>query len=370
MFLARSGSPSSSLPGLAGGAHSNIAGPGHKTDAAHLQQMLKNDKFYGTTASKNTTAAPNRVAFFYPASAVLGSHVHNDLDSYLALVRRKVQEKFATTVELITHIRRHRSGENGHVTPIEFRYTLIKLGVILPPATSDAVFNIFDSDRSGSINFDEFAMWVMNSEFKPKDKKTSNHSRVDFLREKFTKWAKKHPDLMREQITSCPNLSFTKLYETINRKFMRMTDPEVRELFAILDFQGQGSIDGNVAQHWINTGKVEKFMRPTPVPKTIPVLPLHEAVTRVCGKNVHQLEWCFLTAEKDPEKWQMKFEDFLRNLTEGGLGKNVDHVKSLFVSLGGVASSHSEGVAGTADIRRLMLALPPLQVRYPIVHIL
>lgn len=47
--------------------------------------------------------------------------------------------------------------------------------------------------------------------------------------------------------------------------------------------------------------------------------------------------------------------------SSGGLGKNVDHVKSLFVSLGGSISSHSEGVAGTADIRRLMLALPPLQ---------
>ena len=229
MFQARGGSPSTSLPGVG----SAIASTGrHQKDAAYLQRMLEKDKFYGTTASKNTTAAPNRVAFYYPASAVFGSHVHTDLDSYLALVRRKVQEKFATTVELITHIRRHRSGDNVHVTPNEFRYTLIKLGVILPPTTCDAVFNIFDSDRSGSINFDEFAMWVMNSEFKPKDKKSSNdaQSRVDF-------WAKKHPDLMREQITSCPNLSFTKMYEAINRKFMRMTEPEVRELFAILDLQ-------------------------------------------------------------------------------------------------------------------------------------
>ena len=72
-----------------------------------------------------------------------------------------------------------------------------------------------------------------------------------------------------------------------------------------------------MAQHWINSGKVEKVVRPTPVPKTIPILPLNEAIARVCGKNVHQLEWCFLSAEKDPEKSQMRYEDFLRNLTEG-----------------------------------------------------
>ena len=51
----------------------------------------------------------------------------------------------------------------------------------------------------------------------------------------------------------------------------------------------------------------------------------------------------------------------MHSVISGGLGKNVDHVKSLFVSLGGSPSSHSDGLAGTADIRRLMLALPPLQ---------
>lgn len=39
----------------------------------------------------------------------------------------------------------------------------------------------------------------------------------------------------------------------------------------------------------------------------------------------------------------------------------MDHVKALFVSLGGLTSSNLDGVTGTADIRRLMLALPPLQ---------
>ena len=55
------------------------------------------------------------------------------------------------------------------------------------------------------------------------------------------------------------------------------------------------------------------------------------------------------------------FSRCLLSMFPGGLVKNVDHVKSLFVSLGGSPSSHSEGLAGTADIRRLMLALPPLQ---------
>ena len=89
-----------------------------------------------------------------------------------------------------------------------------------------------------------------------------------------------------------------------------------------------------MAQQWINSGKVEKVMRPTPAPKTIPLLPLNEAIARVCGKNVHQLEWCFLTAEKDPEKWHMRFEDFLRNLTEGRrTGVDLPSVTSYFTVL-------------------------------------
>ena len=48
-------------------------------------------------------------------------------------------------------------------------YTLIKFGVILPQPLVDRIFNVFDSDRSGTMDFDEFAMWIMNSEFRPLD---------------------------------------------------------------------------------------------------------------------------------------------------------------------------------------------------------
>jgi hypothetical protein len=41
-------------------------------------------------------------------------------------------------------IRRVKLSENSYVTPVEFRYTLIKFGVTLPQAIVDAVFNVFD----------------------------------------------------------------------------------------------------------------------------------------------------------------------------------------------------------------------------------
>jgi Ca2+-binding EF-hand superfamily protein len=29
----------------------------------------------------------------------------------------------------------------------------------------DQIFHVFDTDKSGTMDFDEFAMWIMNSEF-------------------------------------------------------------------------------------------------------------------------------------------------------------------------------------------------------------
>lgn len=324
---------------------------------SHVASSASNKQPYLAVTGGDSNAV--RISFYYTTSDSIGGHERHDLDSYLALVRRKVQEKFATTLELITHIRKNRNSAAGHVTPNEFRYTLIKFGVILPPAMSDEIFRIFDTDRSGSINFDEFAMWVMNSEFKPKDKHVQNsRPREELLREKFAKWAAKHPDLVRGQLNS-PKIPFSKFFEAINRKFSRMTEPEVRDLFAILDPHRTGYVDGEVAMNWINTGRVEKPVKP-PVPvRTIPVVPLEEAIAHICGKNLHQLEWCFLTAEKDPTKWHMPFEEFVRNLAEGGLVHNGDYVKSLFMALGGEARG-----SGTADIRKLLQTLTPLQELY------
>ena len=93
-----------------------------------------------------------RIVWMSRTSDVLGSHIQSDLESYLTLIRRKIQEKCATTQDLIYHIRRNKVTDKFHVTPGEFRYTLIKFGVILPQPLVDRVFNVFDSDRSGTMD--------------------------------------------------------------------------------------------------------------------------------------------------------------------------------------------------------------------------
>ena len=67
----------------------------------------------------------------------------------------------------MSQIRRVKLSEHSYVTPNEFRYTLIKFGVNLSQPVVDAVFNVFDSDRSGTMDFDEFATWIMNADSRP-----------------------------------------------------------------------------------------------------------------------------------------------------------------------------------------------------------
>src|SRR5690349_5580851 len=108
-----------------------------------------------------------RVVWMTRTSDIIGSHLRKDMESYLTLIRRKIQEKCSTTQELITQIRKTKVGEGSFVTPNEFRFTLIKFGLIFPQSLVDRIFAVFDSDRSGTMDFDEFAMWIMNSEFRP-----------------------------------------------------------------------------------------------------------------------------------------------------------------------------------------------------------
>ena len=93
---------------------------------------------------KSKSVKAVRATFFNKESDTIGSFTKKDIDSYLALVRRKVQEKCANTQELMSRIRAVKLSPGSAVTPNEFRYTLIKFGVILPQIVVDKVFQVFD----------------------------------------------------------------------------------------------------------------------------------------------------------------------------------------------------------------------------------
>lgn len=292
-------------------------------------------------ATKAGTVA-ERVVWMSRTSDVHGSHLKTDLDSYMALIRRKIQEKCSTTAELITQIRRNKIGESGHVTPNEFRFTLIKFGVILPQPLVDRIFNVFDSDRSGTMDFDEFAMWIMNSEFRPavkggKAKQSSeeeDNSPRQQLRRKLANCIKDYGrvfDNMKKQI------SFIELVSDINRTGLPLSDRDARSIFLLLDPADSGFIESQWLRQWAETGKVNRnnsnYTNST-FTNNSKTQSVKEVVSRVVGWNTRQLESAFSHIVLG-QNTKLPFEEFRRCLINGGVGKNIADMRALFMALGG-----------------------------------
>jgi len=286
-------------------------------------------------------------------SDIVGSHLKTDLDSYLTLIRRKIQEKCATTHELITLIRRSKIGDSKFVTPNEFRFTLIKFGVIIAQSLVDIIFNVFDSDRSGSMDFDEFAMWIMNSEFKPAVSTTTKKliavdSPEELLRKKLGICIKEHEEVftfMKKKI------SFLEFVSEINRKNMRLADVEARQIFLKFDPLNTGFVDSAVLLSWGRSGIIPE---PTKKQDHSAVIPsLAQCINIVSVRNSKQMEKCFAHIPEGAGV-RIKYEEFRRCLVQGGLGKNALDSKDLFLALG--------GESGVADIDSLFKACKKLHL--------
>ena len=325
--------------------HHGSQGHTHVGNAANIIPV-------GTNNAPPPADNRQRVTWMASTSDVIGSHVRTDLDSCLELVRRKVQSKASTTQELITHIRRNRSGETGFVTPNEFRFVLIKLGVILPPGMADQVFNTFDTDRSGSINFDEFATWVMNSEFKPIQRGGKHINELtyeDTLRNKFNNWYKKHPDLAAMLGSK---MVFSAFKDVVNKKFLRFTEPDLKEIFRIIDTQHTGFIDGSDVLNWATKSNLvvnrESELSPiksidnnfindattlTSVENSMPTT-VENAIIDICGKDVQRMEWAFMPLVSRIGNKEVpimvKFDEFHRNLLDEGIGREKGKIRNLF----------------------------------------
>lgn len=280
---------------------------------------------------KDSNTVAERVAWMSRTSDIFGSYMKTDMESYLSLIRRKIQEKCSTTQDLIYQIRRTKVGESAHVTPNEFRFTLIKFGIILPQPLVDKVFNIFDSDRSGTMDFDEFAMWIMNSEFRPVEKskvKIDIETPEEILRKKILQHMQKNPN----SFSFKKQVSYFEFVSDINRLNLGIADRDARNVFVAMDPYETGFISADQIKTFIHTGKIiisEPKLEIEPEP-----IPLVEAMVKVSGSSTKYLELCFSHIPIG-KGVKMPFEEFRRCLLSSGMGKSLSDTKQLFNALGG-----------------------------------
>lgn len=244
-----------------------------------------------------------------------------------------MQEKCGTTQELIHKIREYKVGEGNAVTPVEFRSTLVRFGIVLSQVLIDRLFLIFDSDRSGTIDFDEFAMWVMTSDFqpvRPEDEKAVL-TRLEKLRVKIKECVDIKEHLFTHMKRRC---SFLEFIFDINNKGAGLTEKEARDVFKYLDHNNAGFIDPMLLVHWAKTGETHRVS--TPRLKGEPGK--QEAVHTICGTNHLQLARCFSHIVEGHDT-RLSFEEFRQGLLNGGLGLNIVHAQDLFNAFGGKRGS-------------------------------
>jgi Ca2+-binding EF-hand superfamily protein len=309
-----------------------------------------------------------RVVWMSRTSDVIGSHLKKDMDSYLTLIRRKIQEKCSTTQELINQIRKTKVGDGNFVTPNEFRFTLIKFGLIFPQSLVDKIFAVFDSDRSGTMDFDEFAMWIMNSEFRPVMGQSAAKEYIspeEELRRRLDAAIKANPSTFRFMKR---DVSYLDLISAVNSGSMgAFTERDARHIFQVLDPKKTGFIPSKKIVRWGTTGSVLEV----PVIDETTVPPLNKCMQILCGKNPKNytlLNHCFAKLPKG-SALKLGFDEFRGYLLAEGLGRNRKEVEQLFVSLGGTYVSRLDGdgvtVAGSADVEKLLAAVPKFEEKVP-----
>ena len=279
-------------------------------------------------------------------SQTVGLHVYSDINSHLQLIIRKITEKCRSTQELMSRIRMIKMSDNSYVTPIEFRNTLIKFDIILPQAIVDTVFNVFDSDRSGTMDFDEFAYWIMNADTKsysppaPKDapvELSQEEKEKIMIREKVLQGIQQHPGLflgMRRRT------SFMEFVSIVNRAQMSLNEKDIRRIFLYLDKDEMGFIESGALVEWAKTGKepisqaVALTQRVARSSNLSSPPPLGPAVMIVTNRQPVLLHKCFNNIRKG-EGIRMTFAEFRQCLLTGGMGMKKKETTQVFLALSG-----------------------------------
>lgn len=311
-------------------------------EKSSLPPVIK--KVYGNKKPTKTgivPSKPERIIWMSRTSDVLGAHVKTDLDSYLTLVRRKVQEKFSSKQDLINHIRRIRMTDKIHVTPSEFRFTLVKFGITLPQSLTDKIFAVFDTTRSGWVDFDEFAMWIMNSEFRPVQGKRIDKVTADEpIESKIRNILLGRPNVFK--LNAKKKVTFMEFLTEIQVANSEISDADIRQLYIPFDPNGIGFIDLDRILAWIKTGVIHsKAVSSRLVNAQNNQLPsLIQSVAKISGgRSTKHIETCF-SHIPGGRGIMLSLDEFRSCLLAGGMGQNEEDVQQLFKIINGTDDPH------------------------------
>jgi hypothetical protein len=205
------------------------------------------------------------------------------------------------------------------------------------------------------MDFDEFAMWIMNSEFRPavniKIKNTTEEiPPAVTLRNKLQAAVRANRNLF---VNLKGPVTFLQFVSDITRLSLPLTDKEARSIFLTLDPRDTGIIDGQSLLTWADTGRIVIDQPDTKAPShEVKTASPEELVRKIIGQNSKSLEASFAHIQLG-QGIKISFDEFRRCLLNAGVGKNIHDVRQLFMSLGGKQE-------GLADVDLLFKLLSPI----------
>lgn len=302
-----------------------------------------------------------RPVYMSKTSDAFGLFHHKDVDSYMKTIVRKLNEKCATSADFLKFVRSVKRTDTKSITPTELRYILVKFGVTLPQEVVDVVFGVFDDDRSGSVDLDEFiSMMMKDSTSSFKKKRRNKISDEEILRKKLVTSMIENASIFGAMKIRVSYLELISLSERIG-----LSERDIRFLSKILDPSQRGFIESAVLRQWAKTGCTD-FSKPDNSTSkvsddaksdrgSIESISLQQCINSITGRNPEILLKCFAHVRNSGLVVKMGLEELKQALLSEGIGKGVGaesayrcqkQLKQLFALLG--------GDSGLADIHVLI----------------
>lgn len=205
---------------------------------------------------------------------------------------------------------------------------------MLSQSIVDKIFNIFDSDRSGTMDYDEFGAWIMNQDVIGPQQVEVKEDKESALRRKVLQSINSNQGLFSTVNHQLSYTEFMAFVSFLPKAFL--TEKEARAVFLMLTRnKSKDSIDMVQLRRWAQgEAETEAMSRPEQVQEVIPTLA--QAIKSEFGTNRGIIFQCF-EEYAGQGRVLISFEEFRRCLLAQGHGLDVRSAKNLFFAFGGSA---------------------------------